>query len=190
MVDEIKAELDEGSSELSEPIEPVEEKAVPKKRGGRKPKAELKAEKTDAVTPKKRGRAAKDNGTDANAGDEAEPVTPVKRARKTPKKNYAEDEEHNEEETAMNADGEAFEAGSESAEEKPKKPRKKSTTPKKPTPKRSKLAELTGEPEYDEDGNEIPKKKKKVKVYPKIEYDIPPVERKHTTFKGEPEGSR
>jgi len=187
VVDEIKAEMDGGSSELSEPAEPIEEKAVPKKRGGRgrKPEVEATAGEPDAVTPKKRGRKAKDTDADAKLDDGAEPVTPAKRARKTPKKNYAGDEDLNEEEHAT--DGDDFEGGSESVEEKPKKARKKSTTPKKPTPKRSKLAELTGEPEYDEDGNEIPKRKKKVKVYPKIEYDIPPVERKHTTFKGESE---
>lgn len=188
VVDEIKAEMDEGSSDLSEPAEPVEEKPGRKKRGGRKSKVDTDPVDAGAVTPKKRGRKAKDADADAVAAAKAdgalEPVTPAKRARKTPKKNYAEDEDMNEEESAMNGDGDDFEAGSESAEEKPKKARKKSTTPKKPTPKRSKLAELTGEPEYDEEGNEIPKRKKKVKVYPKIEYDIPPVERKHTTFKG------
>jgi UV DNA damage endonuclease len=54
---------------------------------------------------------------------------------------------------------------------------------KKPTPKKSRLAK--DEPEYDSEGNEIVKKKRKPKVYPKIEYDIPPVERKETTFRGE-----
>ncbi|GFZ49638.1 UV-damage endonuclease [Saitozyma sp. JCM 24511] len=53
---------------------------------------------------------------------------------------------------------------------------------KKPTPKKSRLAK--DEPEYDSEGNEIVKKKRKPKVYPKIEYDIPPVERKETTFRG------
>ncbi|KAL7425118.1 hypothetical protein Q5752_000806 [Cryptotrichosporon argae] len=55
------------------------------------------------------------------------------------------------------------------------------TTPKK-TPKKSRLAK--DEPEYDEDGNEIVKRKRKPKIYPKIEYDIPDVERKETNFKG------
>lgn len=54
---------------------------------------------------------------------------------------------------------------------------------KKPTPKKSRLAK--DEPEYDSKGNENVKKKRKPKVYPKIEYDIPPVERKETTFRGE-----
>lgn len=69
----------------------------------------------------------------------------------------------------------------EDGEKTPKKGKKK--TPKKPTPKKSRLA--VDEPEYDEDGNEIVKKKRKPKVYPKIEYDIPDVERLETTFKGE-----
>ena len=67
------------------------------------------------------------------------------------------------------------------SDEDGKKPKKK--TPRKPTPKKSRLA--VDEPEYDEDGNEIIKKKRKPKVYPKIEYDIPDVERLETTFKGE-----
>jgi UV DNA damage endonuclease len=77
----------------------------------------------------------------------------------------------------------------------PKKGRKNAAAPvededspkekkaKKPTPKKSRLAK--DEPENDSDGNEIAKKKRKPKVYPKIEYDIPPVERKETTFRGE-----
>lgn len=55
---------------------------------------------------------------------------------------------------------------------------------RKPTPKKSRLA-VKNEPEFDEDGNEIIKKKRKPKVYAKIEYDIPDVERKTTTFKGQ-----
>lgn len=86
-------------------------------------------------------------------------VTPKKRAKK--------------EESA--SDGDDYVEGDEGVT-----PSKK---PKKKTPKKSRVAD--DEPEFDEDGNEIPKKKKRVKVYPKIEYDIPPVERKETTFKGE-----
>ncbi|ORX37711.1 UV-endonuclease UvdE-domain-containing protein [Kockovaella imperatae] len=54
--------------------------------------------------------------------------------------------------------------------------------PKVKTPKKSRIAK--DEPEFDSDGKEIIKKKRKPKVYPKIEYDIPPVERKETTFRG------
>ena len=91
--------------------------------------------------------------------DEKPVTTPKKRAKKpkaTPKKKE-------------DGDGEGAE------DEKPAKVRK-------PTPKKSRLAK--DEPEFDEDGNEIIKKKRKPKVYAKIEYDIPDVERKTTTFKG------
>jgi UV DNA damage endonuclease len=78
----------------------------------------------------------------------------------------------------------------ENIETKPKKRAKKTASkdvkPKKerkPTPKKSRLAGKD-DPEYDSDGNEIVKKKRKAKVYPKIEYDIPDVERKTTTFRG------
>ncbi len=54
---------------------------------------------------------------------------------------------------------------------------------KKVTPKKSRLAK--DEPEHDSEGNEIIKKKRKPKEYPKIEYEIPPVERKETTFRGQ-----
>ncbi|WWD20324.1 UV damage endonuclease UvdE [Kwoniella shandongensis] len=81
-----------------------------------------------------------------------------KAAKVTPKKEQEDD------------DGDA-----EEGEEKPKKV-------KKPTPKKSRIA--VDEPEFDEDGNEIVKKKRKVKVYPKKVYEIPDVERKTTTFKG------
>ncbi|ODN74488.1 UV damage endonuclease UvdE, variant [Cryptococcus amylolentus CBS 6039] len=54
--------------------------------------------------------------------------------------------------------------------------------PKKKTPKKSRIAK--DEPEYDEDGNEIVKKKRKARVYPKKVYEIPDVERKTTHFKG------
>lgn len=104
-------------------------------------------------------------------------VTPKKRARKPkrePSSSPLTDEEGNKD------DGEEFTPSKTKA--------KKTRSPKKPTPKKSKLVELgiVEEPiQYDEDGNEIVKKKKKVKVYPKIEYDIPPVERLSTTFRGE-----
>ena len=70
----------------------------------------------------------------------------------------------------------------------PKKASKSATengdreTPKKKTRKKSRLAK--DETEYDSEGNEIVKKQRKRKIYPRIEYDIPPVERKETTFRG------
>nr|ODN80256.1 UV damage endonuclease UvdE [Cryptococcus depauperatus CBS 7841] len=54
--------------------------------------------------------------------------------------------------------------------------------PKKKTAKKSRIAK--DEPQYDENGNEIPKKPKRRKEYPKKVYDIPEVERKTTTFRG------
>jgi UV DNA damage endonuclease len=62
-------------------------------------------------------------------------------------------------------------------------PAKKAATPRKPTPKKSRMA-VKDEPEYDEDGNEVVKKKRKVKVIPKVVYDIPPIDRLETTFRG------
>ena len=97
--------------------------------------------------------------SDDSFGDESpleEEVEKPKKARKTPTKKKAE-----------SASGD---------EDKPKKA-------KKATPKKSRIAK--DEPEYDSEGNEIVKKKRKPKEYKKIEYDIPPVERKETTFRGE-----
>jgi len=118
------------------------------------------AETKPTPTPKKRGRKAapKKDG-------EAPAVTPKKRVKKE-----------------SSTSGDDYAEGAEEDGVTPSKKAKKST-PKKKTPKKSRVAD--DEPEFDEDGNEIPKKKKKVKVYPKIEYDIPPVEKKTTTFKGE-----
>jgi UV DNA damage endonuclease len=122
-------------------------------------------------------------------------VTPASTKRKRASKkdvSYADDHE---------ADaGSEFEGGDGSAEEEkvtPKKPRKKAVkikgepgeadvrekTPKKPTPKKSRIAK--DEPEFDDEGNEIVKKKRKAKVYvPKV-YEIPDVARKDTTtFRG------
>jgi UV DNA damage endonuclease len=96
------------------------------------------------------------------AEDDVPPVTPKKGGRKKATKVKAEDEDGEEEGT-------------------PAKEKKV----KKPTPKKSRLAILNDEPDLDEDGNEIVKKKRKVKVYPKIEYDIPDVPKKTTNFKGE-----
>jgi hypothetical protein len=123
---------------------------------------------SESTAPKrtKSRKAIKDEESEAEPSElselsehEEKPITtPKKRAKKTkatPK---------------TNGDGE------ENGEETPAKVRK-------PTPKKSRLA-VKDEPEFDEDGNEVIKKKRKPKVYPKIEYDIPDVEKKTTTFKG------
>jgi UV DNA damage endonuclease len=76
------------------------------------------------------------------------------------------------------------------AEPTPKKGRTKMIAPEdgeraeKPTPTLRKSRVAKDEPDYDSEGNEIVKKKRKPKVYPKIEYNIPPVERRETTFRG------
>jgi hypothetical protein len=118
----------------------------------------------EKATPKGRPGRKKATAT-ATEGD---PVTPAKRtpAKRSPKEASSS--------PLTDEDGE---------DETPQKGKGKKKTPKKPTPKKSRLA--VDEPEFDEDGNEIVKKKRKPKVYPKIEYDIPDVERLETTFRGE-----
>jgi len=96
--------------------------------------------------------------------DEPAPITPKKGGKKKAAKPIKEDEEHGE------------------GEDKTPKEKK----PRKPTPKKSRLAIMNDEPDFDEDGNEIVKKKRKPKVYAKVEYVIPDVPKKTTNFKGEP----
>ncbi|KIR31689.1 UV damage endonuclease UvdE [Cryptococcus deuterogattii MMRL2647] len=60
-------------------------------------------------------------------------------------------------------------------EEQEKKPKKKAA-------KKSRIAK--DEPQYDEEGNEIVKRNRKPRVYPKKIYEIPDVQRKTTTFRG------
>jgi len=130
-----------------------QEEEVPTKKGKSTPKKKVQ----DEYEP---------DGNISAAEDEPAMTTPKKggkrKAVKTPVKK--EDDERDEE------DGE----GATPAKEK---------KPRKPTPKKSRLA-AKDEPEFDEDGNEIVKKKRKPKVYPKIEYVIPDVPKKTTNFKG------
>ena len=176
-------EIPNGVIDAEEPVEPVEEKAAaPKrKRASKAKQAEADSEiagaagessEQAAITPKKK-RASKvkaeavTNGDDQINGDASNSATTPKRKR-APKASMK---------PAPTSDEDASSSLSEAGDEvKPKKEKKK-------TPKKSRLAK--DEPEYDSEGNEIVKKKRKPKVYPKIEYDIPPVERKETTFKGE-----
>jgi hypothetical protein len=97
--------------------------------------------------------------------DEPVPITPKKGGKRKAAKPTEEGEK----------DGEG------EGEEKTPKEKK----PRKPTPKKSRLAIMNDEPEFDEDGNEIVKKKRKAKVYAKVEYVIPDVPKKTTSFKGE-----
>lgn len=146
----------QGSSDLpTEEEEPVEA-----------PKRQRKT-----ATPRKRATPKTAAATESTGGDETPAkVTPRKRTKKTVAESPLTDLE-------VNGDGPAAsDAASEFADETPKKKKKK------PTPKKSRIAK--DEPEFDEEGNEILKKKRKPKVYPKIVYDIPDVERKETNFRG------
>jgi hypothetical protein len=121
---------------------------------------ETRPAKKGKQTPKKvKDEYEPDQETEA-VEDEAAPTTPKKAGKKKAAKSTEEDEEDGDEKTP-----------------KEKKPRK-------PTPKKSRLAIMNDEPEFDEDGNEIVKKKRKAKVYAKVEYVIPDVPKKTTNFKG------
>jgi hypothetical protein len=127
---------------------------------------EEKPAKKGKQTPKKKVQDEYEpDGNISAVEDEPAPITPKKGGRKKAVKTPATDGEEN----GAEEDGEATPA-------KEKKPRK-------PTPKKSRLA-AKDEPEFDDDGNEIVKKKRKPKVYPKIEYVIPDVPKKTTNFKG------
>lgn len=153
-------------TELAEPAD-----AKPAAKRGRR-KAALVAQDANAMAADeegqqevedvkpKRGRTKKAVVEDDESVIGEEKVTPKKRGRKAAT-------------TAVEADEDGP-----GADEDGETPKKK----KKPTPKKSRIAK--DEPEYDEEGNEIPKKKRKVKEKPKVVYDILPVERKESTFRG------
>jgi UV DNA damage endonuclease len=146
------------------------EEAVGGQEGDEDAEVEEPSAKKTKRTPKKVEDEYEPNGQDLemDGADEHEdvpaPVTPKKGGRKKAAKVKKESDEDEEE------DGEAVTPAKE------KKPRK-------PTPKKSRLAK--DEPELDEEGNEIVKKKRKPKVYPKIEYVIPDVPKKTTNFRGQ-----
>lgn len=133
--------------------------------GETKPKA-TRGRKRAAVSPEADLSAPESDGSDLTAEPASAPKPTPKK--KTPRKKVKVDPD------AEAEDGDADGAAT---------PAKKARTPKKPTPKKSRMA-AKDEPEFDEDGNEIVKKKRKVKVVPKLIYDIPAVERLETTFKG------
>ncbi len=121
------------------------------------------AEELSTTTKRKRktkkdvGYAESDQLSELSEEDqEVDKFTPKKGRKKAPPKKVKQEEAN---------DGEA-----------------KEKTPKKATPKKSRVAK--DEPEFDEDGNEVLKKKRKVREYPKKVYEIPEVEKKETTFKG------
>lgn len=116
-------------------------------------------EEAEDVKPK-RGRRKTAAVENDESGIAEEKATPKKRGKKA---------------AATAAEGEVENLDLTEDGETPKKK-------KKPTPKKSRIAK--DEPEYDEEGNEILKKKRKVKEKPPVVYDILPVERKETTFRG------
>jgi len=132
-----------------------------------------------------------ENAADEEEAEEEIEDRPAKEGRSTPKK--VKDEYEPEEQLEEVEDEPApvtpkkggkkkavkTEDGEEGEEKTPKEKK-----PRKPTPKKSRLAIMNDEPDYDEDGNEIVKKKRKPKVYAKIEYVIPDVPKKTTNFKG------
>lgn len=149
---------DDAPAEEDEAAEQVETTPAKGKRGRGKAAA--------AAVKKAESEVDSDELREVDEDDEVD-EKPVTTPKKRPRKKKAD--------TAPATDGEG--ADGEEGDEKP--------TPakvKKPTPKKSRLTK--DEPEYDEDGTEIVKKKRKPKVYPKIEYDIPDVEKKTSTFKG------
>lgn len=131
----------------------------------------------DQPTPNKRTpRASKVKAETTDTLEEPPKVTPRKRTKKA----ISSDEES---EFNDNDDSDAGTVASAPSGKPGKEAKPKEKKEKKKTPKKSRIAK--DEPEYDSEGNEIPKKKRKEKVYEKVIYDIPEVEKKSTTFKGE-----
>ncbi|WWC92830.1 UV damage endonuclease UvdE [Kwoniella dendrophila CBS 6074] len=119
--------------------------------------------------------AADEGGIAASESELSEPEEPEPKPKKktTPKKKAATPRKAKPKPKAEDEEADVDEDGEEG--ETPKKT-------KKATPKKSRVAK--DEPEYDDEGNEIVKKKRKPKVYEKKVYEIPDVERKTTTFRG------
>ena len=182
---ELAVEVPNGTIDAEEALEPVEEKpAAPKRKRVSKTKqaevikepagAAVEPSEQPATTPKRKraSKAKTETHTSANgdvqANGEASTATTTPNRKRGSKAAAA---------VAVPVDEEDASSSLSEAESdaKPKKEKK--------TPKKSRLAK--DEPEYDSEGNEIVKQKRKPKVYPKIEYDIPPVEKRDTTFKGE-----
>ena len=179
--------------------EPVEEHALDSEELASKRK-EIEHKAVEEITEEIQGKrrkarvSYKDAAPDGEEVEEELETRPAKKGRQTPKK--VKDEYEPDQETEAVVD--------ESVPTTPKKGGKKKATkateedeedgegktpkekkPRKPTPKKSRLAIMNDEPDYDEDGNEIVKKKRKAKVYAKVEYVIPDVPKKTTNFKGE-----
>lgn len=144
---------------------------------------------TSAAEPKKRKRASAKKLIYAESPEPSEVLEEQEKPRKGRKKAVGKTQSADEEFKAVNDAEDADITGS--LKKKKATPKKKvengeegDKPKKKATPKKSRLISKD-EAEFDSEGNEIVKKQRKPKVYPKIEYDILPVERKETTFKGE-----
>jgi hypothetical protein len=179
--------------------EPVEEDALDSEELASKRK-EIEHKAVEEITEEIQGKrrkarvSYKEEAPDGEEVEEELETRPAKKGKQTPKKvkdEYEPDQEAEavEDESAPSTPkrggkkkaAKPTEEDEEDGEEKTPKEKK----PRKPTPKKSRLAIMNDEPEYDEDGNEIVKKKRKAKVYAKVEYVIPDVPKKTTNFRGQ-----
>lgn len=120
--------------------------------------------KVSSTKEKKRGRKTRDELSAAKKEAEREEEPDVKERLTTPAKGKKSGRKIKVESTVTAE-----------IEEQEKKPKKKAA-------KKSRIAK--DEPQYDEEGNEIVKRNRKPRVYPKKIYEIPDVQRKTTTFRG------
>jgi UV DNA damage endonuclease len=179
--------------------EPVQEDALDSEELASKRK-EIEHKAVEEITEEIQGKRRKARVSYAEAAPDGEEVEeelearPSKKGKQTPKK--VKDEYEPEQETEAVEDEPAPTTPKKGGKKKAAKPTEedeeegeektpKEKKPRKPTPKKSRLAIMNDEPEFDEDGNEIVKKKRKAKVYAKVEYVIPDVPKKTTNFKGQ-----
>jgi len=179
--------------------EPVKEDALdPEELASKRKEIEHKAveEITEEIQGKRRKARVsyKEAAPDGEEVEEELETRPAKKGKQTPQK--VKDEYEPEQETEAVEDEPVPTTPKKGGKKKAAKPTEeegedgegktpKEKKPRKPTPKKSRLAIMNDEPDYDEDGNEIVKKKRKAKVYAKVEYVIPDVPKKTTNFKGQ-----
>jgi hypothetical protein len=177
--------------------EPVQEDALDSGELASKRK-EIEHKAVEEITEETQGKRRKARVSYKEAAPDEEEVEeeletrPAKKGKQTPKK--VKDEYEPDQETEAVEDEPAPITPKKGGKKKAAKPTEedgeektpKEKKPRKPTPKKSRLAIMNDEPEFDEDGNEIVKKKRKAKVYAKVEYVIPDVPKKTTNFKGKP----
>ena len=179
--------------------EPVEEHALDSEELASKRK-EIEHKAVEGITEEIQGKRRKARVSYKEAAPDGEEIEeeletrPAKKGKQTPK--MVKDEYEPDHETEAVEDGPAPTTPKKGGKKKAAKPAEdegedgegktpKEKKPRKPTPKKSRLAIMNDEPDYDEDGNEIVKKKRKAKVYAKVEYVIPDVPKKTTNFKGQ-----